>query len=284
MNILQSNKLNSEQVRDIEDLEQVCQKNDGLKDVVSLSNELNFDRDINCYFLLYDEEKLISFLSMFIPTQKEAEISAYTLPNKRNNGYFKVLFEKAGNQLNKYNIKEILFVHEPASKEGKYVLDKLNAKYDFSEYLLDYSLDNVLEDNDKLKIEAAMYENISEIVKLDMDIFCESFENAQSIVIKSMNSEKILSYIAKFNNEIIGVCNVNVESEDVSIFGVGISPKYQGRGFGKEMLNRVIEKLLNMDIKNITLEVNSINNRAYNLYTNNGFKVKTQYDYYRYLL
>lgn len=284
MNILQSNKLNSEQVRDIEDLEKVCQKHDGLKDMVSLSNELNFDQDINCYFLLYDEEKLISFLSMFIPTQKEAEISAYTLPNKRNNGHFKGLFEKAVNQLNRYNVKETLFVHEPASKEGKYVLDKLNAKYEFSEYLLGYSLDNVLKHNDKLKIETAMHGNISEMIKLNMDVFCENFASTQSMVIKSIESEKILSYIAKFNNEIIGVCNCNVESEDVSIFGVGISPKYQGRGFGKEMLNRVIEKLLNMDIKNITLEVSSINNRAYNLYKSNGFKVKTQYDYYRYLL
>jgi len=65
---------------------------------------------------------------------------------------------------------------------------------------------------------------------------------------------------------------------------LGISPKYQGHGYGKEMLNLLLEKLLSMDINNIILEVDSENNRAYNLYTKNGFKIKTQFDYYRYII
>ena len=55
---------------------------------------------------------------------------------------------------------------------------------------------------------------------------------------------------------------------------MGISPKYQGQGYGKEILNLLIEKMMDMDINDILLEVDSENHVAYNLYTKSGFEIK----------
>jgi len=178
----------------------------------------------------------------------------------------------------------MLFVHEPTSKGAKYILEKLNTKYDFSEYVLVYNSTNSLKCNSKLKLVPLQRENADKIAALQADIFKRSLEVGQTMVNRALDSEEMIPYIAKFNDEVIGVCNINLENNDGCICGLGISPKYQGHGYGKEMLNLLLEKLLSMDINNIILEVDSENNRAYNLYTKNGFKIKTQFDYYRYII
>lgn len=278
MKILELQNLNEEYIKDIKKLEKTCKEYDGMSGDAFLSNELNFNKDIKCYFLLCEGETLISFIYMFMPTPKEAEISACTLPEHRYKGYFKTLLQKAMDELKKFNVNEILFVHEPASKEAKIVLDKLKAKYHFTEYLLFYQ-GGMPEES--LQLVTVTKNDMDHVIDLNIDIFNDSLSVSKSMVREAINSAKITPYMVMLDGEIMGVCNVNFESEDVSIFGLGILPKYQGLGYGKKMLNSLIEKLLSTGHKSITLEVNSQNSRAYNLYTKNGFKIKTQFDYYR---
>lgn len=282
MELIKTTFLTQEQKKDIRDLEKICQENDHLKGNIFLSNEINFNKEINCFLMLYDEQTLISFLAMFIPTAQEAEISAYTLPSRRRQGYFGTLLREAIKELSSYSIHSILFVQEPASMDGKHVLDRLGAKYEYSEYLLVYNAQR-RPINTSGKIKLLQYSNgsIEDIVALNVDIFEEDREDSFSMVKKSLESKDINTYIAYLNDEIIGTCNVNFESPDVSIFGLGISSRYQGHGYGREMLNLLLERLLEMELSSITLEVNSENNRAYQLYRNNGFDIKTQFDYYR---
>lgn len=284
MEILELRELDKKQIEDIKSLEEVCQRYDKTKGSAFLSNEINFSKEVNCFFLLYEEETLVSFLSMFIPTSQEAEISAYTLPEKRKKGFFKILLESAINELRKYGVKEILFVHEPSSNDGMLALKKLNVIYDFSEYLLVYSQDEFIKRDGKLKLAPITIEDIDEVAKLHMDIFNKTFEEGKIIISRVIESKDRISYMAKEDDEIVGVCSISLEEGDAFICGLGISTKHQGRGYGKEILRKVIEKAFTMDIEDICLEVNSKNHKAYNLYINNGFKIKTQLDYYRYLI
>jgi len=90
--------------------------------------------------------------------------------------------------------------------------------------------------------------------------------------------------MAKVDNEIVGICSISLEGGNAFICGLGISTKYRGLGYGKEILSKGIEKALTLDIKDIYLEVDSKNHTAYNLYINNGFIIKTQLDYYRFII
>ncbi|MFA6939830.1 MAG: GNAT family N-acetyltransferase [Clostridiaceae bacterium] len=278
MEILGLQNLNEKYIHDIKKLEKICREQDKTSGDAFLSNELNFNKDVKCFFLLYEEEILVSFIYMFMPSPVEAEISACTLPEKRRQGYFKILFQNAVDELLRFNVNEILFVHEPAGLEAKIVLDKLGAKFDFTEYLLFYE-GSMPEKS--LELKTVTEENMSDVIKLNVDIFSDSLSVSESMVREAVNSYKITPYMAILNDEIIGVCNVNFESEDISIFGLGIAAKYQGKGLGRAMLNSLINQLISEGHKSITLEVNSENIRAYNLYTKNGFKIKTQFDYYR---
>lgn len=283
MNIIKTTSLNDLQKKDIFQLEEVCKIHDKLQGNIFLSNAINFNREINCFYMLYEEQKMISFMAIFMPTQKEAEISAYTLPEHRQQGCFRSLLHEVINELKKYSINNILFVQEPASADAKLVCDRLDAKYEYSEYLLSYNGEpNFIIKNEQITLKQYSNECIEDIAQIYVDVFQEDPKEAYSMVKKLIESKDIITCIAYLNGKMIGVCNVNTESDEVSIFGFGIATIYQGNGYGKKVLCLLLERLSNMKKSSITLEVSSVNNIAFNLYRKCGFEIKTQYDYYRY--
>jgi len=282
--ILELRELDKNQIKEIENLEETCKNYDKTKGGAFLSNEINFNKEINCFLLLYEEEILVSFLAMFIPTSQEAEISACTLPEYRRKGFFKRLLESAINELRKYDVREILFVNETSSNDGKFSLRIFNVKYGFSEYLLVYEKDKFNKTQNKLKLYEIINQDVDEIAKLHTDIFNKTLEEGKAIINRAIESKDRISYMAKIDNEIVGICSISLEGSNAFICGLGISTKYRGLGYGKEILSKGIEKALTLDIKDIYLEVDSKNHIAYNLYINNGFIIKTQLDYYRYII
>jgi len=182
--ILELRELDKNKIEDIKDLEGICQSYDKTKGSAFLSNEINFSKEVNCFFLLYEEETLVSFLSMFIPTSKEAEVSAYTLPEKRKKGFFKILLESAINELRKYGVKEILFVHEPSSNDGMLALKKLNVIYDFSEYLLVYSQDEFIKRDGKLKLSPITIQDIDKIANCIWTFLIKLWKKERQLLIE----------------------------------------------------------------------------------------------------
>lgn len=282
LHLIQTSVLNDQQKKDIMQLDELCRLHDQLQGKINLSNAINFNAEIRCFLLLYEGSKLVSFLSMFIPTAKEAEISAYTHPEHRKQGCFTMLLHAAVEEIKKYSVESILFVHEPASGDAKLVLDHLNAEYAYSEYLLQHQHSKPEQQETDLTLEQVDEREMEGLIALNMDIFGDTYEEASSMVGKSVASEDILCFVARLQGEMLGVCNVNLESEEASIFGLGVGSKYQGKGYGKAMVNLLLNKLFSMNISNITLEVSSENDRAYNLYRKSGFKINTQFDYYRF--
>jgi len=120
-------KASEEVIKEIRQLEIACKDYDKLTGDIFLDSSLNFNPYMKNIFLLYEDDKLVSLLTMFIPTQTEAEISSFTLPKYRQKGYFKALFVKASNELKKYEVQDVLFVCEPQSFSGKAVIKKLKA-------------------------------------------------------------------------------------------------------------------------------------------------------------
>ena len=64
-------------------------------------------------------------------------------------------------------------------------------------------------------------------------------------------------------------------------FQLGVSPQYQGKGYGKEILNLIIQDLKSTAIEKISIEVDSNNQIAFNLYRKCGFQVETSFGYFR---
>jgi ribosomal protein S18 acetylase RimI-like enzyme len=280
-------KIGEKVIRQIREAEIICKIYDKTNGNISLDNSLNFDPDMKSLFLFYEDNKLISILSIFMPTEKEAEISAYTLPGYRRKGYFKKLLNAAIEELKKYEQVELLFVCEPQSKDGKEAIKKLDAELYFTEYFLRFkgSSSNLEKEQfSRIKLHEAHLNDLEAIVALSQQIFNYNYEDAKSIITKSLKADNRTQYIAILNENLIGIGAVSFDSYEASIFGLGISPKHQGKGFGKEILNLILKDLKKKDIQNVSIEVDSTNKNAFNLYVKCGFEIETSYNYYRKLI
>ncbi|ODA39879.1 GNAT family N-acetyltransferase [Desulfosporosinus sp. BG] len=275
-------KLNKKTINEVLNLEKICQEHDMLKGSVFLDTSLNFDQSIKSTFLLYENRELISILSMFIPTQEEAEISAFTLPEYRRNGYFKALLEKAVEELRKFDIQNILFVCEKQSISGKGVLTTLNAEYDHTEYSMRFNKTRYeYKDMFRLSLIPTHFKDLNQLIDISMKIFNDGYEDSKSIIENCLQSETRELYLAVLNDEIVGMSSINQERDEALIFGLGIVPEYRGKGYGKELLHLIIDRLWQTGKTELMLDVNSDNAHALELYKKSGFQIEVAFEYYR---
>jgi len=283
MNLKAFKSLNDKTVNDVINLETICKKHDNLYGSIFLDTSLNFNHNIKSVFLLYEAEELISILSMFIPTQQEAEISALTEPKHRRKGYFNALLARAIQELKKFDVPDILFVCESQSISGNLVIATLNVKYEYSDYLMRFNEDRYAPSRDacRLLLSKPDLGDFEKIIDTSMRIFDDSYDEAKDRIYYCYESAFREQYMAVLNDEIIGLCTINFESDEVAIFALGIVPEYRGQGYGTELLYLIVDSLWGRGRTKLTLEVNSENTRAFELYKKFGFQIVTAFEYYR---
>lgn len=269
-------------VNEVHHLEQICKKKDKLKGSIFVDTTMNFNQEMNSIFIMYDGNQLVSLLTMFVPTQHEAEITALTLPSYRGKGLFKKLLSKAVEELRKYEIPEVLFVLESQSMTGKLVSIHLTAQYDFTEYSL--RLDDrkyVPLAANRLTCLKPRKEDLKRLIDTSMSIFEDSHDDAEGMMMNIFKSVTRDQYLGILNDEIIGMGSSSRDGYEVSIFGFGITPEFRGKGYGYELLHLIVEQLRQSGIRKIVIEVDSNNTHAFNLYRKFGFQIETAFEYYR---
>lgn len=267
-------------------LETICNEYDNLLGSMFLDPSLNFDQQIKTVFLFYEHGQLISMLSMFIPTHLEAEMTGYTLPKYRNKGYFNALLEKAVEELRKFHIPEILFVCENKSNIGRRVITALKAEYEHTEYYMRLDLSrseskHIPAFGNRLVLMRTQLDDLEKVIETSIETFDEPYEDAKNRIENCLESETREQYLAILYGERIGLVSTNQVDEVGSIFGFGIAPEHRGKGYGKELLHLIVNRLRQEGKTEITLDVNSENKLALELYKKFGFRIEVAYEYYR---
>lgn len=107
----------------------------------------------------------------------------------------------------------------------------------------------------------------------------ESEEKWRSILINAEKQDKDILYFAEDNGKLIGIMGVyfnkNPESEDIGmIYGVYVNKAYRGKGIGKQLTKKVLERLQNMPgLKKAKLCVNQEQETAVKFYKALGFQI-----------
>ncbi|RDY28031.1 GNAT family N-acetyltransferase [Romboutsia weinsteinii] len=282
MDILIANILDENQINEVKKLQNRCNKIDGLKNDAFLSNELNFRKDIPCFYLAYEGKNLVSFLTTFMPTSSEAEIIAFTDTEYRKKGYFTSLLEEARYIIKSASVTKILFVVESNSKSGDKVIKRYSsAKCNHSEYTLscvDKINKSINEELCTKLVDANIKENYLYLAKDVFNLPAGEYENFVQHTIDAIDRD---AYIVYYNDLPIGIFNINFKDNVSFIYSLGLVTSYRRRGYGKKLLNIALNKAFEGSEK-VLLDVDSNNLPAYNLYTNNGFNVEYQVDYYSY--
>jgi ribosomal protein S18 acetylase RimI-like enzyme len=103
---------------------------------------------------------------------------------------------------------------------------------------------------------------------------------------KTMGIEKYASKIYSYSNmiiaedivkhKIVGFCffyDNNIEVKEAFLSLIHVNRDYRNRGISKALLSKMFKRLIDVRFQSISLEVNTYNSLAINLYQSYGFKI-----------
>jgi len=234
-------------------------------------------------FLCYENENLIGYLALYAFNKKEAEVTAMTHPNHRRQGVFRQLLTVAQTELNRRNVADFLFICEQASNSGAACMQAIRARYDFSEYKMDFKRKGALTvpSPPKLHLRPAQPDDLADMIRMDELCFEISGSATQDHLQKVLTDPHRKAWIATINSHTIGKIQVTLTPTETYISGFCLFPQYRRQGYGTAILTQTVSQLLSNGYNNITLEVATENRAALSLYERCAFVVTTAYDYYR---
>jgi len=269
------------------ELMEVCNKHDTIDLSVNLNLSILIDRtgDEESDLLYYENNKLVGYVGIYSFFKKdEVEICGMVHPDFRRRGIFTRLFEAAKSECKERWIKTILLVNEQKSESGKAFAVSVKASHEFSEYRMKYDITTVKElpkEDSCLTLRIAEGVDTPDLIDIGMKCFNTSLEEEKSLIVSGMLSKHRRIFTALFNDIIIGTITVSTDGLSSNISGFAVHPDFQGRGFGKQILLNIVNNLLNENVCDINIEVETKNQNALRLYEGCSFKVTTAYDYYK---
>lgn len=279
-------------------LETRCRHTDGTKGYVSRATELNYRKDFPAFFLAYEGEELVGFLSLFLPGPKDAELNALVHPAHRQQGIFRELLSRAQHHLSAAGIRGQLFVCEPQALASTAAMKALGSVLASSEYQMTLSngfpsgsspkenktntpADAFTSSHRTPRLVLAEIQDLPALARLDALFFDSDPEASLHWVEQSFHAHNLslYKYIFTESGTILGMASLCTESASCTIFGLGIDPEYRGYGYGKALLMDLLAEIP----KNlrISLQVSSQNAVAFCMYQKAGFAVTAQQDYWR---
>lgn len=99
--------------------------------------------------------------------------------------------------------------------------------------------------------------------------------------LKNNQGDNYLNFKIQQQNQIIGFCICQCVLDEATLFNIAIDPAFQGKGFGKKLLQYLMQQLITHKIQTLWLEVRESNQKAQHLYQTLGFnEVSVRKNYY----
>lgn len=239
-----------------------------------LSNNEKYSNNMNKIneFMFYDDNKLVGYAGICDFGGDEIEVNGMVHPEYRRRGIFTRLFSLVKDEFNKRDSKGMLLLSDNNSIGGISFIKRITDDYHHSEYDMNLDMDVIHKENfDNLVFRKAAKEDITKIAG-------ENFEFINDNDIDGILFDS--TYVLETGNVIIGRVRLEIVDNIGGIYGLEVLPEYRGKGYGRELLIRSINKLKESKVNAINLQVETKNNNALNLYKSCGFKVNYTMDYY----
>lgn len=232
-------------------------------------------------FLYYEGGALVGFLPLYSFNSAEAEISGMVHPDYRRRGIYTALYRQARAECQRRGLVKMLLIVEPASPAGQAFARALGTSYDHSEYKM------VLEEprlpariDERLSFRSATLTDLPLLAHITAVSFHIPEDDVNWYVADRLGQAENGFYVGELDGVVIGKIDVSFSSQGGHIYGFGVLPEYQGRGYGRQMLARTIQEILSRGQQPVTLEVAVENKHALSLYHSCGFQETSSYDYY----
>ncbi|AGO16890.1 ribosomal-protein-alanine N-acetyltransferase [Glaesserella parasuis ZJ0906] len=127
---------------------------------------------------------------------------------------------------------------------------------------------------------------IEPILENDFDRLFEIEQQAHLVpwakgALLNSQGERYLNLKLSVENRIVAFAICQFVLDEVTLFNIAVDPAYQGKGYGKQLLQALIAQLQQKQITTLWLEVRASNTTAQKLYFSLGFnEVTVRKNYY----
>ncbi|MDG6828435.1 ribosomal protein S18-alanine N-acetyltransferase [Glaesserella parasuis] len=127
---------------------------------------------------------------------------------------------------------------------------------------------------------------IEPILENDFDRLFEIEQQAHLVpwakgTLLNSQGERYLNLKLSVENRIVAFAICQFVLDEVTLFNIAVDPAYQGKGYGKQLLQALIAQLQQKQITTLWLEVRASNTTAQKLYYSLGFnEVTVRKNYY----
>lgn len=261
-------------------------------------------REVN-EFMYFDGQQLIGYIGIgsFGGAGAPLEITGMVHPDYRRLGIFTILNDLVKAECKRRNSGNVLVLCDKKSASGQRFVEKIGAVYSQSEFEMylqqDYPGPNEKQlcgvslrkaknsDAYEVSRQNAIYFGDTEPHKdsdfdlCDSNTFSEKCISKDDLLLPEEEEKRGMTiYLALHDNQIIGKVHLETNTTVGGIYGLGVLPEYRGKGFGRAILLRGIEKLKEGNVQNIMLQVTTENATALNLYKSCGFVETSTMDYF----
>lgn len=293
------NGLDQVDYEQIHALEVLCVQEDQITFKLELDYKLMYEEDnmdkaclnnIND-IMYFDGDQLIGYIGICFFGGAAMEINGMVHPNYRRQGIFSKLFRLAISECKGRNARSILALCDNKSVSGLRFLDHAGAVYQSSEFemYLNYeAYEKIQKETHGITFRKATNEDASEIARQDEIYFAdiigeEDEEDAHNEILLPEEEEKHgnTTYLVEIDQKVIGKVKLErINGITGGIYGLGVLPEYRGKGYGRAILLKSVEKLKEAKSSEIKLQVATQNSKALNLYQSCGFQETSRMDYF----
>lgn len=121
----------------------------------------------------------------------------------------------------------------------------------------------------KLKIEKLSQKYVDQVANLESKLIAKT---STEKVFNTLNSDNINYFVLLDDSTVVGFVEGQFVAPEAELFDIAIDKKYQGKGLSKLLIGFFIDYSKSQGVETIFLEVNTINQKAINLYSQFGFE------------
>ncbi len=276
MDILVSNSLTPEEKARMEEVYRDCCRRAGPCAEPFLSGELNFDKNIPCFFQGLEDGRLAGFLVLFMPGAQEAEAAAFVRPDCQGRGCFSALYRRALEEVRRAGIPRVLFVVGDRGPRGRAVAEHYGARPDHGENRMfrDGGPAPAHPDLTCQKVGGPDGPPMDEVRR------GFSFQAGDDFLQAALESPGRAAFLVRLGAQPIGGFMFSMGTPGtLFLHSVGIAPAHRGRGLGRQLMGLALEEAEKRGGE-VVLDVDTANTPACRLYLGCGFATRYRTDYY----
>ncbi len=272
-------------------LEDICKKHDEVRLKLELEYKLakedapdNSTVEKADEFTCWDGDELVGYIGIDDFGGRTLEVNGMVHPDYRRKGVFKELFSLVRKEWMERPSDFMLLLSDRKSAAGRSFIETTDSFYDHTEYemvLSDSLFDNAKESSKGLILRQACNDDALEIARQNSIYFGEELSAQKLLDIELEKKRGFHVYIALLGGIIVGKVHLHLINGEGGIFGLGIIPENRGKGLGRELLLRSVEKLKELHANHIYLQVDADNDTALGLYQSCGFEENYSMEYYK---